>query len=765
MDHSPSERYSFLDSEPPRRVRDGSFTASVPLVRRVGAEQQRLVEAGYGLTESSIFARDEQAASAQGQHGAGATRRDGQHGRARATSTSSTATCASADESLGTLVAAFPSPPAQSPTSPAVSSPSSATSRRGSLRPSLPPPCPPPRAPLPPLPPLPPTVSVGLGINVSRPTRRDSLSPTTGVPRPLSSSTYPSPFLPSPSSPNFTKYTLASKGSSYGLQKPLPALPAPSGSPSSPRSRRLPPTPPRNDAARVVLVPHSSAPPPTPNVSSAYGAEAPLVESPVEMHTSLRPPPPSPSSPSHLAPSPRRRTRTRTASTTSGSSRSSLDLGNITADLSDLAESFGRAGPSAAGGREGELGARSERDVTGEKLEEEQDEEQEEDDEKAQRALVRRVRSTIELQRRKASVASSIGSRSGRGSVASEAACAHTTGGYKAYKLTRRSSFLPPSSPTTTRRRRTTSSTSSRSSSASDSEIEFDLSLDTPATSPALERDGFGWSASIKAVGGEGRRYGRRQSSATTIESTGEGGGGGGGGRGGKAELGWGPPHEQHDELDVLAPLTIRRSASSAPPPVSPSTRSYLAPPPTSALPRPTLSTARSTPSLRRPALAAPSPSLTVPPNSPAPPQRLSAGAPPTLPVPLPPVSEPSSSAERHHAPPHPHSHSHPTTMKTSSTSRLRPLVTASAARTGPSATAPASRLPVPTAATVVKPLLAGSALRLPVPVGAPRALRPPSMVASEAGAGAAQGVRAAPRAQGHGRRSSLQMLPYLVTE
>ncbi|GAA5901801.1 hypothetical protein JCM8208_003592 [Rhodotorula glutinis] len=783
------ERYSFLDTEPPRRARDGSYTAALPVVRRVGPEQLGRADTSHGLVEGSRSgARDGQAAGEHGQHGGGAARRDGQDRRARATSTSSIATCASIDDGLfGALVAAFPSPPAESPASPALDSPSFANARRGSLRPSLPPPCPPPRAPLPPLPtsgtsssmsfvpdgalsmatrappsPLSPAPSsssnihVGLGINVSRPTRRDSLSPTTALPRPLSFSPYPSPPCPSPSSPNFAQYTLYPTRTSYGMQKPLPPLPDASGSPTSPRFRRLPPTPPRDEPVLAGLVQHSFAPPSTPDVSTAYGT--PLVESPVDMHTStLRPPPPSPTSP------PRRRTRTSTASTTSTASRSSLDLGNITADLSELAESFGRVGPSVGADDEndGELDAGEGRDVKKEQHKQQPGEEEEEDGEEAQRALVRRVRSTIELQRRKASVASSVASRTGRGSVASEAGSTFTTGGYRAYKLTRRSSFLP-SSPTTTRRRRTTSSTSSRSSSTSDSEAEelFDLSLDTPTTSPALEREGFGW----PTMSGVGRRYGRRQSSATTIESV------GGGGGAGKGEGGWGPPDDEDNELKVLAPLPTRRSASSAPPPAQsvsrsalPTTRSYLAPPSTSALPRPTLSSARSTPSLRRSALPLPSPSLAAPPNSPAPPpRRPSLGAPPILPLPPVPVAAPNPGGERRMASflPQPTT----TASASASASRLRPLVTASAARTGPAAPSTVSRLPTAAATPQhPKPFIAGSAMRLPQPVGAPKGLRLPSSVAAGGGPCAVPAERA--RAAGHGRRSSLQMLPYLVTE
>ena len=290
------------------------------------------------------------------------------------------------------------------------------------------------------------TFRVGLGINVSRPIRRDSLSPTTtATPRPLSFSPYPSPPFPSPapSSPNLSRYSFASTRTSSDVQKPLPPLPVASGSPTSPRFRRLPPTPPPEHAVRKALARHSSARSPTRNVETAF--DAPLVESPVDMHaSSLRPPPPSPSSPPHAPFPPRRRTRTRTTSSTSSTSRSSLDLGNITADLSELAESFGRAGPSVgpAGGRGGELDARA-----GRAAEEGKDEAQqggEDEDEEEERALVRRVRSTIELQRRKASVASSSGGRSGRGSVASEAGSALTTGGYRVRRCRFSPSFSPP---------------------------------------------------------------------------------------------------------------------------------------------------------------------------------------------------------------------------------------------------------------------------------------------------------------------------------
>ncbi|KPV73761.1 uncharacterized protein RHOBADRAFT_54943 [Rhodotorula graminis WP1] len=697
MVNSIAERYSFLGSEPPRRARDGS--AALPLVQRGGAEQRRRGDTSRVSVEGAMNgARGGRAVGEHGQDGVGVARRDGENRRARATSTSSVATCASVDDGLfSALVAAFPSPPVEGPMSPGLDSPSSATGSRGSRRPSLPPPCPPPRAPLPPLPtsstssradvaalsstrkapplPLPPTppsasiVHVGLGIDVSRP------------------------------------YTLSSKHTSTSAQKPLPPLPVASGSPTSPRFRRLPPTPP---PARPGLVEHPFAPPPIPKT---YGDA-----------------------------------RTRTYSTSSGSSRSSLDLGNITADLSELAESFARMGPSAASGRQDGLGGGDVRDVEEERGKERlgEKEEDEDEDEEEQRALVRRVQSLIELQRRKASVASSVGGRSA--SVASEAGSALTTGGYRAYKLTHRSSFLPPS-PTTTRRRRrrrTTSSTSSSSTSTSDSEAEFDLSLDTPATSPALERDGFGWTT-MRGVGG---RYGRRQSSATTIESV------GGGGGGGKGEQGWGPHNEQDDEVEVLASPVTRRSASSAPIPAPsvgrralPTTRSHLAPPPSSALPRPSLSNARASPSLRRPALPVPSSSPAAPPH-----RRPSASAPPTLPLPPVPVLEPDPATERRTALPQPHAVA--TATATASASRLRPLVTASSARLGPSASPAVSRLP---ALQRLKPLLASSTLRPPQPVGAP------STVARAPGArtAPAEGARAAR----HGRRSSLQMLPYLVTE
>ncbi|GAA5942807.1 hypothetical protein JCM3775_001510 [Rhodotorula graminis] len=728
MDHPVAERYSFLDSEPPRRARDGS--AALSLGQRGGAEQRRRGDTSRVTVEGALNgARGGWVVGGHGLGGVGMARRDGKNRRARATSTSSVATCASVDDGLfSALVAAFPSPPVEGPMSPALDSPSCTTGARGSRRPSLPPPCPPPRAPLPPLP----------TSSTSSRTDGEALSSTREAP--------PVPLPPTSPSASVVHtglgidYTISSKHTSTSTQKPLPPLPVASGSPTSPRSRRLPPTPP---PARAGLIEHPLAPPPTP---TTYGECVPLAESPVDMHTSssLRPRPPSPTSSPHVASSPRHSARTRIDSTSSGSSRSSLDLGNITADLSELAESFAKAGPSAAGGRQGGLGAGTARGAEEESRQERLGEKEEEEDEEEQRALVRRVQSTIELQRRKASDASSVGGRSA--SVASEAGSALTTGGYRAYKLTRRSSFLPPS-PTTTRRRRrrrTTSSTSSSSTSTSDSEAEFDLSLDTPATSPALERDGFGWTT-MRGVGG---RYGRRQSSATTIESV------GGGGGGGKGEQGWGPHDEQDDEVEVLGSPATRRSASSAPIPAPsvgrralPTTRSHLARPPSSALPRPSLSNARASPSLRRPALPVPSSSPAAPPH-----RRPSASAPPTLPLPPVPVLEPDPATERRTALPQPHAVA--TATATASASRLRSLVTASSARLGPSASPAVSRLP---ALQRLKPLLASSTLRPPQPVGAP------STVARAPGArtAPAEGARAAR----HGRRSSLQMLPYLVTE
>ncbi|GJN92535.1 hypothetical protein Rhopal_005565-T1 [Rhodotorula paludigena] len=164
----------------------------------------------------------------------------------------------------------------------------------------------------------------------------------------------------------------------------------------------------------------------------------------------------------------------------------------VTSDLSLLVGSFHSPTPSSA------LDVRS-LSPTSTVLELGADEGEE--DEERER-LLRRVKSTIEIQARKMSRASSTTSQG-----------AHLYPIIQAYKLARRSSFLH--SPAQHRRRRT-SSTSSRlstgsSDDSSESEELFDLSFDTPSTSPALERDGFAWSSSQS-------RYGRRKSSATTVD-------------------------------------------------------------------------------------------------------------------------------------------------------------------------------------------------------------------------------------------------------
>lgn len=91
---------------------------------------------------------------------------------------------------------------------------------------------------------------------------------------------------------------------------------------------------------------------------------------------------------------------------------------NITAELSLLADSFR---PNARSVLPDGQAACLSGSTTGDDAGKEEDED---------RALLRRVGSTVELKRRKVSVASSVGSRSG--SVASEAGSTMTTGGYRA---------------------------------------------------------------------------------------------------------------------------------------------------------------------------------------------------------------------------------------------------------------------------------------------------------------------------------------------
>ncbi|GAA6003437.1 uncharacterized protein JCM10292_001588 [Rhodotorula paludigena] len=194
------------------------------------------------------------------------------------------------------------------------------------------------------------------------------------------------------------------------------------------------------------------------------------------------------------------------SSTTSrASTASSLEMEKVTADLSLLVASFRSPTPTST------LDVRS-LSPTSTVLELGADEvEEDEERERAERErLLRRVKSTIEIQARKMSRASS---STGSVSVVSEGGSTMTRGGYRAYKLARRSSFLH--SPEQHRRRRTSSTSSRLSTGSSDDSSEaeelFDLSFDTPSTSPALERDGFAWSSSQS-------RYGRRKSSATTVD-------------------------------------------------------------------------------------------------------------------------------------------------------------------------------------------------------------------------------------------------------
>ncbi|GAA5985972.1 hypothetical protein JCM10908_006355 [Rhodotorula pacifica] len=90
---------------------------------------------------------------------------------------------------------------------------------------------------------------------------------------------------------------------------------------------------------------------------------------------------------------------------------------------------------------------------------------------------------------RKSSAASVYSSMSGgSGSSSSQA---NTTGGYKAYKLVRKQTSFANLSPSASRRGSSSAVSLAESdefSSGSDSEELFDLSLDTPSTSPALSR-------------------------------------------------------------------------------------------------------------------------------------------------------------------------------------------------------------------------------------------------------------------------------------
>ncbi|BGP42157.1 hypothetical protein JCM10449v2_006162 [Rhodotorula kratochvilovae] len=486
------------------------------------------------------------------------------------------------------------------------------------------------------------------------------------------------------------------------------------------------------------------------------------------------PQPPAEDPPAGQVPSPTYSTASST-SFASGTSRSSLQIENITADLSLLVESF-RPGAGAAL-------AVAEHTPRPAHVDEEDEREKEE-----QRLLLRRVRSTVELQQRKMSVASSVGS----GSAVSEAGSTMTRGGYRAYKLTRRSSFLPSPNPQRGRTASTSSRRSSGSSVASSEEEElFDLSFDTPNSSPITEREGFSWTS--PSLGGF--RYGRRKSSATTVDSA--------SGMMERSKSDQGPSIERtgaDEREEILSATAMRRNASTdalrlahhhrPSPPLSPHPSLLpLAPRgiPASRTER-TLTSARSTPTLRRPPLPLPTSSLSIPPvSAPMMARKRSFGS---APPPLPTVAEPDSEAD--HAPPR-----SPALAPAGAGSRLRPLVTAassssSAARASSSAQstqAQGSRLPPPRQ----KPLALApssasstSALAPIVPAlrtrksGLPSASSAPALLSPTVAAGArksslpcspslplAVGARTPQRpspalVHGHGRRQSLLTLPYV---
>ncbi|BGP50327.1 hypothetical protein JCM10450v2_006246 [Rhodotorula kratochvilovae] len=809
------QRSGLFDASPQRRARD-RFMAQADKVlssaRRApsrGAKGKfKAVEPSNDRTEMQVVSPPAaRAGAAQYQFEAVATMRAEEH--RRTVSMSSTASSATVDEAIfDTLVAAFPQPPVEDPPAGQVPSPTYVATRKGSLRPTPPPPAgPPPTAPLPappiasssksieltndasararrpppfPLPPLPSSVSHSLAQPslrslVLQPTPPPPTSPTTATSSPFSFSPYNASAVPSPSSPDFPVYQLprTRPRTSYEMrqQKPLPPLPPPTQLHPQPHPLPTPSTAIPDALARFAFPPSPPRAPPSAPTSAAD-------DSPVQMHISLpQAPPLTPRSPSRA----RRRARTRTESTASstsfasGTSRSSLQIENITADLSLLVESF-RPGAGAAL-------AVAEHTPRPAHVDEEDEREKEE-----QRLLLRRVRSTVELQQRKMSVASSVGS----GSAVSEAGSTMTRGGYRAYKLTRRSSFLPSPNPQRGRTASTSSRRSSGSSVASSEEEElFDLSFDTPNSSPITEREGFSWTS--PSLGGF--RYGRRKSSATTVDSA--------SGMMERSKSDQGPSIERtgaDEREEILSATAMRRNASTdalrlahhhrPSPPLSPHPSLLpLAPRgiPASRTER-TLTSTRSTPTLRRPPLPLPTSSLSIPPvSAPMMARKRSFGS---APPPLPTVAEPDSEAD--HAPPR-----SPALAPAGAGSRLRPLVTAassssSAARASSSAQstqAQGSRLPPPRQ----KPLALApssasstSALAPIVPAlrtrksGLPSASSAPALLSPTVAAGArksslpcspslplAVGARTPQRpspalVHGHGRRQSLLTLPYV---
>ncbi|GAA6046915.1 hypothetical protein JCM3770_003428 [Rhodotorula araucariae] len=325
----------------------------------------------------------------------------------------SIASSASLDDAhFHTIVAAFPQPPSAAP----LQSPAYVAWRKGSFRATaLPPAGPPPAKPLP----LPPTASSGRPVEVKEVTPVPSsvplskaftdvrsltlqvpvgppASPTTSASSPFSFSPFTSSAVPSPSAPDFARYQL------------------PTTHPrSSDERQQLQPL----HSGLTTIIPDTLArfafPPSLPHV-------APSGTIPEIKHISLSRGHPIPSSSSTR---PRTRTESTASSTSfaSGTSRSSLQIENITADLSQLVESIRRTTP--AGGA-----AKPDRD----KREDEREEQE-------GRLLLRGVQSAAELHRRNTSVASS-----SSGSTGTDVGSIMTPGGYRAYKLRRRPSLILP---------------------------------------------------------------------------------------------------------------------------------------------------------------------------------------------------------------------------------------------------------------------------------------------------------------------------------